>query len=577
VNATNVHQEPPRYFLKIVDQGKFSREVERTFMLNSRLPDMVALDLRAQVGALNVVKRRLTELCQERGVDVVLEVVNRSMDDAEVQLRERIAELPEGSWSTAVYMDGDRVGSKRIYKVALKLTKKGSEIFFDYSGTDLQCEGAVNSTGYACYAGTTTPVFTFLCGGEIDWNSAVKRCVHVYAPEGSVMNARYPGAVSICSIGFSWMAAVAATKAVAQMFAASEKYRDRVCPSWGASCNANNIFGFDLRGRRVGALLSDHRATGAGARSFADGFDHSGMIFSYLSFLADVESQEWKLTLLYLYRRELPDSGGPGKFRGGLTAMAAVTPYRAQSLIWKSQNTAGVEPANASGINGGYPGAGSQVSVIRQSRVWEKLRRGEIPMSYEEFGGTVEHLPSKSDGRLGADDVFVFYPPGGGGYGDPLSRDPERVQRDVIRAAVTVDGALRYYGVVLAGVGSVDEEATRRERADRRERRLNSRPGVAALETPDAGEMVRQVAEQMEEAKINGRHVLRCRNCRHVLCLAEEDPRQFAMRQERPLADAGPWLALPWQGKSPHFVLLECICPTCGVLFDVDQEFKSPA
>ena len=576
VNAVNVHQEPPRYFLKIVDRGKFSREVERTFMLNSRYPDLVALDLRAQVGALNVVKRRLTELCQERGVDVVLEVMRRSMDYAEAQLRERIAELPDGSWSTEVYMDGDRVGSKRIYKVALELEKRGSELFFNYTGTDPQSEGAVNSTGYASYAGTTTPVFTFLCGGEIDWNSAVRRCVHVHAPEGSVMNARYPSAVSICSIGFTWLAAVAATKVMAQMFSASEKYRDRVCPSWGVSCNANNIFGFNWRAKRVGALLSDHRGTGAGARSFADGFDHSGMIFSYLSFLADVESQEWKLPLLYLFRQELPDSGGPGKFRGGVTMAAALTPYRTESLIWKSQNTAGVELSNASGIDGGYPGAGSQVSVIRQSRVWEKLRLGEVPLHYDEFGGIVEHLPSKSDGRLVPDDVFVFYPPGGGGYGDPLERDPELVRQDVIRGAVTVEGALKRYGVVLTEDGQVDEKATKRERADRIRQRLGRVSPGAREAQPAPGEVVRQVGEHLEEVRTNGSQVVRCRLCHVVLCSADEDPRQFALRRERPLAEAGPWLALPWQGESPRFILVESICPSCGVLFDVEEKRKEP-
>lgn len=574
VNATNVHQEPPRYFLKIVDRGTLSREVERTFTLNSRLPDLVALDLRAQVGALNVVKRRLTELIDERGVDTVLEVMHRSLDYAEERLRERIAELPEGSWATEVYMDGDRVGSRRIYKVALRLDKRGSELFFDYTGTDPQAEGAVNSTGYASYAGTTTPVFTFLCGNDIDWNSGVRRCVHVHAPEGTVMNARYPAAVSICSIGFTWLAAVAAMKVVAQMFSASDKYRDRLCPSWGVSCNANNIFGFNHRGRRVGALLSDHRGTGAGARSYADGFDHSGMIFSYLSFMADVESQEWKLPLLYLTRRELSDSGGPGRHRGGLTNLVAVTPYRAQSLIWKSLNTAGVELSNAFGLDGGYPGAGSQVSVARGTEVWQQLHDGRPPLSYEELGGEIEHLPSKSDGRLEQGDVFIFYPAGGGGYGDPLEREPDMVGRDVVRGAVSVEAAHRHYGVVLAADGSVDADATARTRAEQRRLRLGAAatsPSAPASD-PDTARDVRPVAEYLEEASIGERRVVRCRRCRHVHGPAGEDARTAAIRRTVPLGAAGPWLALPWRGVSPHFVLVESICPGCGVLFDVEQQ-----
>jgi N-methylhydantoinase B len=234
-----------------------------------------------------------------------------------------------------------------------------------------------------------------------------------------------------------------------------------------------------------------------------------------------------------------------------------------------------VELSNASGIDGGYPGAGSQVSVIRQSRVLEKLRRSEIPMSYDEFGGTVEHLASKSDGQLSPGDVFIFYPPGGGGYGDPLERDPELVRQDVARAAVTVEGALRHYGVVVTPDGRVDEEGTRREREGRIRQRLGRLSSGARETLSEPGEVIRQLGEHLEEARVNGSRVVRCRLCHVVLCSADEDPRQFAVRRERSLTEAGPWLALPWKGESPHFVLVESICPSCGVLFDVEEKLKA--
>jgi acetone carboxylase gamma subunit len=120
----------------------------------------------------------------------------------------------------------------------------------------------------------------------------------------------------------------------------------------------------------------------------------------------------------------------------------------------------------------------------------------------------------------------------------------------------------------------VDEEATRREREGQRQKRLN---GISlASEKAERGQVVRQVAEYLEEASINGQRVLRCRSCRHVLCAADDDFRRVAVRRERPLAEAGPWLALPWQGQSPHFVLVESICPSCGVLLDVKETRKAP-
>ena len=533
-SATNVFQESPRYFLKLVDRGRVSREVERTVMMNSRLPDAVALDLRAQLSGLNVVKRRLRELLAAEGVDRVLTAMRMSLDGTERDLRRLVGRVPDGSWTAEAFMDGDRIGSERISRVFVRLTKRGDELLFDYTGSDDQSQGPANATYEACYAGTVTPVFAFLCGGDIDWNSGVRRCVHVTAPEGSVMNARFPAAVSLCSIGFSWLAAVVSMRALAQMLATCDDLRERACAPWSVSSNANNLFGLGADGRVVGGLLSDHRGTGSGARAFADGIDCAGTVFSYLSYMSNVESQEWKLPLLYVYRRRLADSGGPGRFRGGLTAATALTPYRTERLLWKSLNTAGADQSNAAGIGGGYPGAGSQVSVVRDSAYWTLMRDGRAPVSAEELGGTLEHLPSKSGGVLRMGDVFVLQPPGGGGNGDPLTRDPALVERDVAEGAVTPVWATRAYGVVLDADGRADHESTVQERG----LRMASRLGWA-----EAGGT--------------------CPTCGVPVASSPAE-----------LAEAGPWLAQRWAGRSPSFALVLTACPACEALFDVEERLR---
>ncbi len=573
VNATNVFQEAPRYFLKVVEAGKLSREVERTFTANSRLGEMVAIDLRAQLGALAVVRERLLGLVGDVGLPVVEEVMRRTVELSERRLRRRIAELPDGSWVTEVFMDGDRVGSDRIIRVRLRLTKAADHLLFDFEGTDRQSQGAVNAPFSSCVAGTIVPVYTLLCGGDIDWNGAVRRCVEVKAPLGSVMNAEFPAAVSICSIGFTWLATAAAMKVVAMMLSESEPYRDRVVPSWNVSCNGNNIFGRDRTGKLVGALLSDHRGGGAGGRSFADGFDFSGKATSHLGFLSNVESQEWKLPILYVFRRALADSGGPGLWRGGRTAMAAVVAHKGTETIWKSTNTAGSDQSNASGIHGGYPGAGSQCSVVRDSRIWEQYAAGEVATDLAGLGGKLEHLPTKSEGSLGPADVFAFYPPGGGGYGDPQDRDPARVLKDVRNGAVTVGGARRHYGVVLDG-DAVDVAATEALRAERRGERLAGH-GAPAKAGDDDLHAEHVIGEYLEVARGAGGFVIRCRRCATVLAAAGQDPRDGAIRRTEPLAHAGPWLAERFGGYSPNFVLDEAICPGCGVLFDIEERLVS--
>lgn len=543
INARTIYQDPPRYFLKIVDEGEFVTEVEHTFVTNSRLPEAVALDLRAQIGAINVVMRRLRELLDDRGPELVRAVMHRSIDIAERQVRDRIAELPEGSWEGVAYMDGVRVGSDGIHKVALTLTREGEMLHFDYTGSSPQVDAAVNATWQATVAGSAVPLYSFLCQGDIDWNDGLKRCIRVTAPEGTVVNATFPAPVSISTVGFRWLVTVAAAHAIARMFNDSDAYRDRVSPSWNVSSNCNNLFGTLPDGRSVGALLSDHRGSGAAARSYDDGFSHAGTITSFASSLGNIESTEWKLPLLYLYRRQLPDSGGPGKYRGGLTSSVAIAPYRTERVVYKSTNTAGTEQSNAHGIEGGYPGAGAQVAVVRDSAVWGALKSGIPLRTHTDFGGKVDHLPSKADGTLGPDDVFIFFAAGGGGYGDPLDRDPDRVASDVADRLVSRERAQQDYGVVLTENGAVDEKSTLQQRADFRGQRIGHAPA------PDAA----------------------CPTCTGSASAGTPE----TLVRTAPMHKAGPWMTLRWDGDGPNFRLEETVCKSCGRLVDVREVLKT--
>jgi N-methylhydantoinase B len=575
INARNLYQDPPRYFFKIVDQGEMVRELEYTFVTNSRLPDMVALDLRAQIGAINAAKQRLAVLIDERGAPVIRAVMRRSLDLAERQLRDRIRRLPEGSWTGEAWMDGDRVGSERLHRVIVRLTREGEMLHFDFTGSSPQVDAAVNCTYHGTVAGAAVPIYTFLCQGDIYWNDGVKRCIKVTAPEGSVVNASFPAPVSICTIGFRWLATVAASQAVAKMVDASAEFRDRVCSSWSVSANCNNLFGVTADGKRVGALLSDHRGGGAAARSFADGFSHSGQTTSFSASMANVESQEWKLPIVYLYRRQLPDTGGAGRWRGGLTAAVALTPIGVPEMILKSTNTAGTQASNAHGIDGGYPGAGSQVRVLRGTDVWDKLAAGRIPLEDADFGGAVEHLASKASGVLATGDVLVFFAPGGGGFGDPLDREPARVANDVGNGWVSIAGARESYGVALTQGGQVDDTATQELRDAIRGARKQRE--TAAWQTEDRCVHPRhsldaawRIGENVELAP-GGSDALRCRRCGEML----SGPQGRIAFAHRPLNAAGPWMALRHGGDAPDFVLEEISCPACATLLSVREVLRA--
>jgi N-methylhydantoinase B len=287
-----------------------------------------------------------------------------------------------------------------------------------------------------------------------------------------------------------------------------------------------------------------------------------------------VESQEWKLPLLYLYRRQLPDSGGAGRWRGGLTAAAALTPIGVPEMVLKSTNTAGTEQSNAHGIDGGYPGAGSQVRVLRGTDVWDKLKAGRIPREDDDFGGHVEHLPSKASDALKTGDVLVFFAPGGGGFGDPLDREPARVANDVANGWVTRDRAREMYGVALREDGSVDtaETAQLRERIRgvRKQRPTASWVSDDRCDYPDDanGKARHDKAWRIgENTELDAKGAIHCRRCGEAL----SGPQGRVAIAQRPLRTAGPWMALRHGGDGPNFVIEEISCPSCATLISVRE------
>ena len=270
----------------------------------------------------------------------------------------------------------------------------------------------------------------------------------------------------------------------------------------------------------------------------------------------------------YVYRRCIPDSGGAGMYRGGLTAEISLVPHGTDALVLKSTNTAGTDQTNAHGIAGGYPGAGSQTSVVRGARVRELIRSGAAPGSPGEFGGAIDHLASKDEAVLGPDDALVFYPAGGGGYGDPLDRDPDSVAADAAEGHVSRDRARGQYGVALAADGSVDRAETGALRDAMRAARGEGEaeagwaPGTT-IESPGT----HRIGEHLESVVVGGDRTLRCTRCGHELA----GPTGRAILRRRPLSAAGPLRALRWGGDSPNFVLEEVICPGCATLHEVRE------
>ncbi|MFN3348354.1 hydantoinase B/oxoprolinase family protein [Pseudorhodoplanes sp.] len=460
--AKEVWQEGIRIpCVKLVDQGEIREDVLEMIVTASRLPDQLGLDIRAFIATVNVANRRVGELVERYGAKVVTEVMRRMIASSEARLRARLKELPDGTVHAADFIEHD--GHQNIlYKIDCKATKKGDTLTLDFSGSSRQAPGFINATRSGLVGGCAGGILTTL-GFDIQWNQGLLDPVEIVAPDGLICTAQFPAPVGSATVESIWSVSNAVMAALNKLLATSPKYRHRAqCISDG--CMATfNLGGINQYGEPFGLHLMDPLAAGSGAFASKDGIDAGGPITSPVSCIADVERNEQVVPLFYLHRKLTPDTGGAGKFRGGLSAEVALTLggiEKAMALIM----THGAESPNTAGLSGGWPG-----STVVQSMGWGAIEGGLLNDGgrWERFGPKPGLMPMTNR------DVFSVIWQGGGGWGDPLEREAADVARDVASGAVSVETAREIYGVVVNGKGA-DEAATERQREAIRKARVGN-------------------------------------------------------------------------------------------------------
>jgi N-methylhydantoinase B len=452
--------------VKIVEDGRRREDVIDAYLRRSRVPNLIALDLRAKIGAVNVASEALTRLLGRYGPAVVKAVMKRMMDDAESRLRARLTELPDGTWTSVAYQDQARVGDRRLHKIVLRMTKTADRLTFDFTGTDPQTEGVINCTFSGLRGGVIAPLL-FTLAGDIPWApGGFYRCIDLIAEPGTLNNCTFPAGVGKASVASSWATMNAVTECLSGLIDTSPELRGDLisvcCGTWDLTL----LSGTDQRHNPFVTMLCDAMAGGIGARGDHDGIDTGGAPHIPMGAVADVEMNEFAFPILYLWRREEPDSGGAGRHRGGVGASSCFVVHDApDAQLHLVVSASGKAIPQSTGLAGGYP-AGTQHDVlVRGSAVRALFAGGRLPADLGELGGQAEIVPPHLETDLAFDDVYYTHWQGGGGYGDPLLRDPELVRRDVLAGKVTPGAGRDVYGVVTAADGSVDTDGTQDARA----------------------------------------------------------------------------------------------------------------
>ena len=563
--------------VKIVRGGELQRDVVDLWTRRSRVPLLVGLDLRAKIGANNVGRGRMKAVIEQYGADTVKAVMKRMMSDAESRLKDKLKKLPDGTWTASGYQDQSHEGDRRLHKITVAMTKKEDRLSFDFTGTDKQ-SGVINCTYAGMRGGVMLALLPMLCG-DIPWAAGgLMRCFDLVSEEGTINNATFPAAVGRGPIGPAWLTGTLVAECMSRMLDRSPAAAGMNAKPQGACCGTwdTAIFaGLDQRGAQPVPFLNifmDPMAGGYGARPDADGMDTGGLFCIPMGRIPDTEMSEFLYPMITLWRREEPDSGGPGRHRGGVSASIAVTSHGTHFPIGLVLASAGKAVSQNRGLAGGYPGNTGVDVLVRGTSMETLFGDGKIPATLEELearGGTREIGQNYAHGYIAPGEVFFMHWQGGGGYGDPLRREPSAVAADVAELRVTRGAAKTIYGVVLGLDGAVDEQATAAARESLRgDRKKRSQTKTSTSATADkvldlaSG---RRLDDNLVEVHQAGGHQIACAHCGQQLGDARADAELALARYEGASSEAGPNVhGEPSVYVDEAVVFRQLSCPRCA-------------
>jgi N-methylhydantoinase B len=561
--ATDLYQEGLRIPAgRIVRDGRVNQELWDVIVSNSRMPFTVANDFSAFLAGLRVGKQRLMELCDRYGSARVASVMQKSIATSEQQVRELLRSLPDGTFEHTAHLDRPTKGGTELLKIHCRMTKTCDRLLFDFDGSDEQSAAYGMSTRPSTEAAIAAVILCLL-GSEIPWNHGLMRVVDFVGRDGLCVTAQPPMPVSGGAAGCNFVMMGAAAACLGKLVSFSEKYQNLAFGPSDGSWVLAQFGGKNQYGEAFATMYLDTLAWGGPAFSFRDGVDSGGSMIILAGGMQDVEQQEVSQPLRYLWRREVPDSGGPGRNRGGNGIEYALTPIDTDEVTGVLA-THGVKQPLRTGLFGGLPGCVARYEIVRNSDL-AKLEAAGTPIArLDRVGGQYEVLGAVSTNvEIARGDVVNVRMHNGGGYGDPLLREPSRVLRDVEGSNVTLQTAADIYGVVIA-VDAVDVAGTEARRAKIREGRKSRMHPPRRTARAEASREVTDGAVPWGDSLLichdgQAEPELFCAHCRGSLGTLGEDWHDNAGMVELETAELGPLVEVV-----DALVPRQYICPSCA-------------
>ena len=440
-DSTEIYQEglriPP---MKLEDGGVPNDTLWRMIERNVRVPVQVFGDLRAQLAACEIGEREIRAQVARYGLDAVRTMMREMLDYTERMTLAALRPLPDGEYDFEDWIDDDGVDFGRAIRLFVTVRKAGERIAFDWSGSSPQVKGAINATLSVTRATSFTAIRSIL-PPDIPNNDGTFRAIEVSAPRGSIANMELPGACAARGLtGFRMLDC--AFGALAKMAP------DKVC----AASDGGNV-GLSVGGYRADRspfIYVDFTCGTWGGRPFSDGLEGNSNLLANMA-AQSAEVSELENPVEILGNELVTDACGAGRYRGGAPFYRDYRMREEEAVVQVRSDRQTHRPY---GLYGGRPGA-----------------PGEVVLNP---GIEARTLPSKVTMSCRRGDVVRWVLPGGGGWGDPLERDPQHVLRDVRNELVSPAAAERDYATIIdSEKWRVDEAATDRLREQRRAARTD--------------------------------------------------------------------------------------------------------
>ena len=415
--------------IRIYEKDRPIQYILDLLKINTRMPDLFESDIRAQVASCNVAEKRLLEMAEEFGVEPLKEILDAIQTYAEDMMRAEISKIPDGVYEGEAILDDDGF-DRRDIKVRCTVKVEGDEMWVDFAGTDPQTTGFINSP----FANSCTSVYVgvLLCvSHDVPHNEGAYQPIHISAPVGTLVNPLPPAPVASCTLD------TACAVLEAMYMALSKALPDRAPAAWNRWCGPA-ISGIDPRSGEFYVNYAFCGMGGGGATPSQDGPSYVGDGIDLGGLTApNIETNELNSPHITQYHEFATDSGGAGKWRGGLGVRYSIRFNDEEPFLAIFGDGVRNPPF---GLYGGQPGTTNYL-VINEGTDEEEV------------------LPAKGMRQLKRGDRYSIRSSGGGGWGDPLERDPSLVLADVRDGYVSRQAAEKVYGVAIHE-GKIDEEAT---------------------------------------------------------------------------------------------------------------------